>query len=300
MVIGGNDGFNVDVAGKLYGPTTPEWQTEFARRIAVVMQTLSGNGKRPVYWVPPPTARDELYNRIYRSENEAAKRAADAVPGGRYVDIYTTINDGRYSDEEKIDGRRVLGAPVRRHPLQPRGSGPADAPYPQRDGEGLPRAEGGREPMRRATLCTVATLTALMLAALLARRASASALSKRAARQRRLARGRHRALHPGHARALERAADDGDQPPRARGPADPARLRPLAAARDRDEPRHQRRPALDRHLPAGGPRHAEHRRLAALRGLGEHRAAAGRRHQLRRLQPRARARSRGRATTCAS
>jgi uncharacterized protein len=108
MVIGGNDGFNVDVAGKLYGPTTPEWQTEFARRIAVVMRTLSGDGERPVYWVPPPTARDELYNQIYRSQNEATKRATEAVPGGRYVDIYTAINDGRYSDEAKIDGRRVL------------------------------------------------------------------------------------------------------------------------------------------------------------------------------------------------
>jgi hypothetical protein len=108
MVIGGNDGFNVDVAGKLYGPTTPVWQTEFARRIAVVMQTLSGEGKRPVYWVPPPTARDETYNRIYRLQNAAAERAAQAVPGGRYVDIYTTINGGRYDDEEKIDGKRVL------------------------------------------------------------------------------------------------------------------------------------------------------------------------------------------------
>jgi uncharacterized protein len=108
MVIGGNDGFNVDVAGRLYGPTTPEWQTEFARRIAVVMRTLSGDGERPVYWVPPPTARDDTYNEIYRSQNVAAKRAAEAVPGGRYVDVYSTLNGGRYSDEQKIDGRRVL------------------------------------------------------------------------------------------------------------------------------------------------------------------------------------------------
>ena len=30
------------------------------------------------------------------------------MPGARYVDIYNTINHGRYSDELKIDGRRVL------------------------------------------------------------------------------------------------------------------------------------------------------------------------------------------------
>jgi hypothetical protein len=36
------------------------------------------------------------------------EQAAAAVPGGRYVDIYNTINHGRYSDTLKIDGRRVL------------------------------------------------------------------------------------------------------------------------------------------------------------------------------------------------
>lgn len=109
MVIGGNDGFNVTVDGKLYGPETPEWQTEFARRTAVVMRTLAQNGKRPVYWAAPPTARDETYNNIYRNENAAVKRAAAAVPGARYVDIYTTINDGRYSDEVTLGNRKVLG-----------------------------------------------------------------------------------------------------------------------------------------------------------------------------------------------
>ncbi len=109
MVIGGNDGFNVTVDGTAYGPETPQWQTEFARRTAVVMRTLSDNGKRPVFWAAPPTARDETYNNIYRNQNGAVERAADAVPGARYVDIYTTINDGRYSDEVKLGNRRVIG-----------------------------------------------------------------------------------------------------------------------------------------------------------------------------------------------
>jgi hypothetical protein len=109
IVLGGNDGFNVSIDGKLYGPETPEWQTEFARRTAVVMRTLADNGKRPVYWAAPPTARDETYNNIYRNQNAAVKRAAAAVPGARYVDIYTTINDGRYSDEVKLGNRKLLG-----------------------------------------------------------------------------------------------------------------------------------------------------------------------------------------------
>jgi uncharacterized protein len=108
MVIGGNDGFNVLVNGQLYGPDTPQWQLEYARRTAVVMRELGSNGKRPVYWVPPPTVRDSEFNSIFASQNKAVEQAAAAVPGGRYVDIYYTINHGRYSDTLKIDGRRVL------------------------------------------------------------------------------------------------------------------------------------------------------------------------------------------------
>jgi uncharacterized protein len=109
ILIGANDGFNVEVGDELHAPATPEWETEFARRVAVVMETLSESGQRPVYWVPPPTARDAQYNEIYRSQNRAAARAAESVPGARYVDVFTTINDGEYSDDVEIDGRRVLG-----------------------------------------------------------------------------------------------------------------------------------------------------------------------------------------------
>jgi uncharacterized protein len=109
MAIGGNDGYNVQTRdGSLYGPGEPGWETEYARRVAVVSSVLSGNGKRPVYWVPPPTARDPEFNRIFASQNRAVKRATDAVPALRYVDVYSTLNKGRYSDDLEIDGRRVL------------------------------------------------------------------------------------------------------------------------------------------------------------------------------------------------
>jgi uncharacterized protein len=108
MVIGGNDGFNVLVGDQLYGWQEPEWQTEYARRAAVVMRELGSDGKRPVYWVPPPTARDDEQNAIYETQNGAVAEAAKAVAGARYVDIFNTINDGEYSDELRIDGDRVL------------------------------------------------------------------------------------------------------------------------------------------------------------------------------------------------
>jgi uncharacterized protein len=109
MAIGGNDGFNVQTPdGSLYDPGDPGWETEYARRVAVVSSVLSGGGERPVYWVPPPTAREAEFNEIFRSQNRAVKRATESVPTLRYVDVYTTLNRGRYSDELRIDGRRVL------------------------------------------------------------------------------------------------------------------------------------------------------------------------------------------------
>jgi hypothetical protein len=108
MAIGGNDGFNVESGGNLYGPQDPEWETEFARRVAVVAGVFSGDGERPVYWVPPPTARDPEFNEIYASQNRAVEQAEGVVRGLRYVDIYSTLGKGKYSDDLKIDGRRVL------------------------------------------------------------------------------------------------------------------------------------------------------------------------------------------------
>jgi uncharacterized protein len=113
MAIGGNDGFNVEAGGQLYGPSDPEWQTEFARRVAVVAKTFSGEDKkgqpeRPVYWVPPPTARDGDLNDIYATQNRAVEQAVNAVPGLRYVDVYSTLGDGKYTDSLRIDGRKVL------------------------------------------------------------------------------------------------------------------------------------------------------------------------------------------------
>ena len=108
MAIGGNDGFNVEAGGQLYGPSDPEWQTEFARRVAVVAEEFGADGERPVYWVPPPTARNEEKNEIYAAQNRAVEQAARAVPGLRYVDVYSTLNGGKYSDSLKIDGRKVL------------------------------------------------------------------------------------------------------------------------------------------------------------------------------------------------
>jgi hypothetical protein len=109
MAIGGNDGFNVQTAeGALFNPGEPGWESEYARRVAVVSSVLSGDGRRPVYWVAPPTARNTEFNDIYASQNRAVERATEAISALRYVDIYSTLGGGRYSDDLRIDGKRVL------------------------------------------------------------------------------------------------------------------------------------------------------------------------------------------------
>ena len=89
MAIGGNDGFNVQTPdGSLYDPGEPGWETEFARRVAVVSSVFSSDGRRPVYWVPPPTARDPSSTRSSPPEpgREARHRVrADAALRGRLL-----------------------------------------------------------------------------------------------------------------------------------------------------------------------------------------------------------------------
>jgi uncharacterized protein len=116
MAIGGNDGFNVQTRDdSIFDPGDPGWETEFARRVAVVSSVLSGNGKRPVYWVPPPTARDPEFNEIFRSQNRAVKRATQSVPTlrGRLLDAERRPLQRRAEDRRPARAR----APAGRHPL---------------------------------------------------------------------------------------------------------------------------------------------------------------------------------------
>ena len=186
MAIGGNDGFNVQTPdGSLYDPGEPGWETEFARRVAVVSSVLSGDGKRPVYWVPPPTARDREFNEIFAGQNRAVERATESVPALRYVDVYSTLNGGRYSDDAPDRRQARARAAGRRHPLHARGRRARRRALSSRDGRGLPRAA---RPMKRALV-------------LLAGRPRADPRGRgrgraQPARERRLARRGHAAVHP--------------------------------------------------------------------------------------------------------
>ncbi|MGV1037102.1 MAG: DUF459 domain-containing protein [Candidatus Nanopelagicales bacterium] len=108
FVIGGNDAQDMTHDGKTLRPRTHEWETEYARRVAVIMQALIDQGVQRVYWSGPPVARSKSWDASYRRINQAIPRAAAAIPGSRYVDLYRTrADEPTYSDYATIDGKQV-------------------------------------------------------------------------------------------------------------------------------------------------------------------------------------------------
>jgi hypothetical protein len=110
MVLGGSDGWNMTGPdGNRLSWGTQPWIDEYARRTAVVMHSYAAGGQRQVYWAGPPTARDNKFNGIFAQINQAIARAAQAIPGAHFVDLYSaTAVNGAYADFASIDGHNLL------------------------------------------------------------------------------------------------------------------------------------------------------------------------------------------------
>lgn len=105
VLIGGNERNDMTVKGRTLVPGTAQWETEYERRARVVMRAIMSEGVERVFWSGPPTARDPQWNSTYADVNDALSRAADAVPGVQYVDLYDESEP--FATEEMIDGQRV-------------------------------------------------------------------------------------------------------------------------------------------------------------------------------------------------
>lgn len=82
-----------DANGKLVAETgTPEWDAEYRRRIAGVMDLLHRDPRR-VVWIGQPTTRDPVRNAQMQKINEMAKAEAALRPWVTYVDT-TQLLDG--------------------------------------------------------------------------------------------------------------------------------------------------------------------------------------------------------------
>jgi hypothetical protein len=106
MLVGGNERNQMTLRGKPLLPGTAEWEAEYERRARVVMRAMMQEGVQRVFWSGPPTARDPEWNAVYSDVNDALARAAQAVPGVTYVDLYD--EDVPFAMEATIDGERVV------------------------------------------------------------------------------------------------------------------------------------------------------------------------------------------------
>ena len=109
MVMGGNDGFNVLARRHALRPRRP--------RVADRVRPPRGRGDARarlerqaagLLGAAADRARHRSTTASTRPRTGPSSRPPRPCPAARYVDIYNTINHGRYSDELKIDGRRVL------------------------------------------------------------------------------------------------------------------------------------------------------------------------------------------------
>lgn len=114
VAFGGNDAQDLLIDGRAYPVTTEEWQGEYGRRVAEVVDLLTQDG-RTLVWVGIPNASSEDFTKrleILRdvTEEQLAKHADDVV----YIDTWDRFDglSGGYADYV-IDPRDGRGKNVR-------------------------------------------------------------------------------------------------------------------------------------------------------------------------------------------
>ncbi len=111
VLMGGNDGQGITLAnGTVLPDGSDAWAKEYRRRVEVVMRIFSGNGKRKVYWVPMPVARNAKLAVDYHLMDLAVADAAAVVPGVTDVNIVPRLsNNGQYADYlPGLNGQTIL------------------------------------------------------------------------------------------------------------------------------------------------------------------------------------------------
>ena len=109
LMFGANDAQRMQLGGAIYDVEDPEWQVEYRRRVALVMDYLNRDG-RVIVWVGQPVMRSDRQSRRMAILNSIYREEADRR-GIAYVDSWALFAapDGTYS--ERLDdgsGRLVV------------------------------------------------------------------------------------------------------------------------------------------------------------------------------------------------
>lgn len=85
VMFGANDSQGMLIDGNPYQPSSPEWQAEYRRRVAFVMDQLRGEG-RLVVWVGQPHMRDGGFDERMGVLNAIYAEEAESRPWVRFLD----------------------------------------------------------------------------------------------------------------------------------------------------------------------------------------------------------------------
>ncbi len=88
ILLGANDGQNLRTAsGSVAANGTPEWEREYAARVASVLQTLKQAGVGHILWVGLPDMRDAKLQEDAQRINRIVRAECGRVPGAEFFDI---------------------------------------------------------------------------------------------------------------------------------------------------------------------------------------------------------------------
>jgi hypothetical protein len=121
-MVGTNDGQGMVAGGQVLAFGTPQWRSEYARRVAAVLATFKRAGVRRVYWVGMPVMRSAAFSTVMKTVNTVARAEVARHAGVTYVDAWKLLStssgayDPRWRQSDgihfNIDGQNRLAAAV--------------------------------------------------------------------------------------------------------------------------------------------------------------------------------------------
>jgi uncharacterized protein len=87
FMVGANDDQGIEVNGTSYKPPDEQWETEYRRRVASVMTTLT-RGERHLLWIGMPPMRDAEYSASMELLDQIMQDEAGKHPRVTYIDVW--------------------------------------------------------------------------------------------------------------------------------------------------------------------------------------------------------------------
>ena len=99
IIIGMTDDQKMKAGGNLLAFGTPEWTTEYGRRVREIMDICRAGGTKTMLWVGLPDVRDPQTNRDMKIITGILEEQAASRPGSQYMDITSLFSTtpGQYS-----------------------------------------------------------------------------------------------------------------------------------------------------------------------------------------------------------